>query len=78
MTPRFRFCPRGRERLCELDRILHKAYGAPEDLLGNQVNPLDEVIYIILSFQTDLARFKETWQNLKSVFPQFSSWTLRF
>ena len=72
MSPRFRFAPRGRERLRELDRLLHEAYGAPEGLLGNQVDPLDEAIYIILSFQTDLARFKETWQNLRSTFPRWS------
>jgi len=72
MTPRFRFAPRGREQLHELDDILHEAYGAPEGLLGNQLDPLDEAIYIILSFQTDLARFKETWQSLRSAFPRWS------
>src|SRR5438093_7387692 len=71
MTPRFRFAPHGRERLHELDRLLHEAYGAPEGLLGNQVDPLDEAIYIILSFQTDLPRFKETWQKLRSAFPRW-------
>jgi endonuclease III len=72
MIPSFRFAPHGRERLYELDRLLHEAYGAPEDLLGNQVDPLDEAIYIILSFQTDLSRFKETWQSLRSAFPRWS------
>lgn len=72
MIPRFRFAPHGRERLHELDRLLHEAYDAPEGLLGNQVDPLDEAIYIILSFQTDLARFKETWQSLRSAFPRWS------
>ncbi len=71
MTPHFRFAPHGRERLHELERLLHEAYGAPEGLLGNQVDPLDEAIYIILSFQTDLPRFKETWQNLRSAFPRW-------
>jgi endonuclease-3 len=52
-----------------LDPLLHDAYGAPELLLGNQVDPLDEAVYIILSFQTDLSRFKETWQTLRSAFP---------
>lgn len=72
MIPRFRFAPRGRERLHELERLLHEAYGAPEAMLGNQADPLDEAIYIILSFQTDLARFKETWQELRSVFPRWN------
>lgn len=41
-------------------------YGAPEADLGNQPDPLEEAIYIILSFQTDLARFKATWSRLRS------------
>ncbi len=72
MIPRFRFAPHGRERLKELDSLLQKAYGAPESVLGNQVDPLDEAVYIILSFQTDLARFKETWQRVRSTFPRWS------
>jgi endonuclease-3 len=70
--PRFRFAPDGRMRLHELDRLLDQAYGAPENLLGNKTDPLEEAIYIILSFQTDLARFKETWQRLRSKFPHLS------
>ena len=38
---------------------------------GTSPNPLDEVVYIILSFQTDLARFRETWRSLRSAFPQW-------
>jgi hypothetical protein len=72
MIPRFRFAPHGREGLHELERLLHQAYGEPEDRLGNQLDPLDEAIYIILSFQTDLRRFKETWQKLRSAFPRWS------
>lgn len=70
--PRFRFAPHGRVRLHELERLLDQSYGAPESLLGNQADPLDEAVYIILSFQTDLARFKETWQKLRSTFPRWS------
>jgi len=71
MTSRFRFAPGGRERLLLLDGLLDAAYGAPEALLGNQPKALDEVVYIILSFQTDLARFRETWRSLRSAFPQW-------
>ena len=71
MTSRFRFAPGGRERLRILDEHLDAAYGAPEALLGNQPNALDEAVYIILSFQTDLARFRETWRNLRSTFPKW-------
>ena len=72
MTRRFCFAPHGRERLDGLERLLHKAYRAPEHLLGNQADPLDEAIYIILSFQTDLHRFRETWQKLRAAFPRWS------
>ena len=71
MTSGFRFSPGGRERLLLLDDLLDAAYGAPEALLGNQPDALDEAIYIILSFQTDLARFRETWRNLRSTFPRW-------
>lgn len=69
MTLRFRFAPNGRERLHELERLLDETYGAPESLLGNQTEPLDEAVYIILSFQTDLPRFREVWQTLRETFP---------
>lgn len=71
MNVAFRLPPRAKQRLRELDRVLDRAYGAPESLLGNQSDPLDEALYIILSFQTDLARFKETWSELRSAFPRW-------
>ncbi len=71
MKSRFRFAPRGRERLLDLDSYLDDAYRAPESVLANQPHALDEAIYIILSFQTNLARFKETWQRLRSAFPRW-------
>lgn len=54
-----------RNRLAEIDRHLSAAYGAPESVLGNHEDALDEAIYIILSFQTDLPRAQETWSRLK-------------
>ena len=44
-------------RLREIDQLLAEAYGTPESTLDNKDDPLDEAIYIILSFQTDLKRF---------------------
>ena len=73
MSSGFRFAPGGRERLLLLDEILDSEYGAPEALLGNQPNVLDEVIYIILSFQTNLLRFQETWRSLRSAFPRWEN-----
>ncbi len=60
---------RARALLKQLDRALDAAYGAPEADLDNKQDPLDEAIYIILSFQTDLDRFKGVWRQLRQVFP---------
>ena len=54
-----------------LDRLLEEVHRASEILLGNQSDPLDEAVYIILSFQTDLARFKKTWRELRSAFARW-------
>jgi endonuclease III len=61
------------DRLVEIDEILQSSYGAPEAELGNKVDPLDEAIYIILSFQTDLARFSLTWSRLKTAYPRWNA-----
>lgn len=58
-----------RERLATIDGILEREYGTPEGDLGNKSDALDEAIYIILSFQTDLARFGATWSKLRRVYP---------
>lgn len=71
MSRGFRFSPDGRARLLHLDKLLEDAYGAPEALLGNHGDPLDETVYIILSFQTDLPRFQETWRELRAAFPSW-------
>ena len=58
-------------KLWELDRLLDCAYGAPVEHLNNKTDPLDESVYIILSFQTDIARTKTVWKELRST---FSTW----
>src|SRR6266542_4404475 len=65
--------PGAREGLAALDRVLEKAYGAPEADLGNMEDPLDEAIYIILSFQTDLPRSRSRWFALRSAYPTWES-----
>ncbi len=60
---------RARCVLRELDCVLDDVYGAPETILENKQDPLDEAIYIILSFQTDLDRFKCVWGQLRKAFP---------
>jgi endonuclease-3 len=63
---------RGASRLiAKIDRRLERAYGTPEAELGNKCDPLDEAIYIVLSFQTDLARFAGTWRRLRAA---YGSW----
>ena len=71
MKVKFRLAPGGRQRLLLLDYLLDVEYGAPEFVLGNHSNPLDEAIYIILSFQTGLQRCQETWKRLRSAYPQW-------
>jgi endonuclease III len=61
------------ERLAHIDAVLDAAYGTPEAELGNKPDPLDEAIYIILSFQTDLARFSSTWSSLRAAYPSWGA-----
>ena len=67
----FRLSRRARVKLEELDRVLDGFYGAPEDELDNKQDPLEEAVYIILSFQTDLDRFKQVWTQLRQAFPSW-------
>lgn len=61
------------ERLSRIDGILESAYGSPESELGNKRDPLDEAIYIILSFQTNLSRVKSTWSALRAAYPSWEA-----
>jgi endonuclease III len=72
-TIRFRLRSCVRHTLREFDGMLEAAYGTPEMVLGNKGDPLDEAIYIILSFQTDLDRFRLVWDELRAAFPTWES-----
>lgn len=48
---------------------LAAAYGTPEALLGNQDEPLDEAVFVILTFQTDIPRAQAVWARLRSRYP---------
>jgi endonuclease III len=61
------------KRLAQIDAVLEAAYGTPEADLGNKPDPLDEAIYIILSFQTNLARFSSTWSRLRAAYPSWDA-----
>jgi endonuclease III len=53
--------------------VLERSYRTPEADLGNKDDPLDEAIYIILSFQTDLPRFSLTWSALRAAYPSWDA-----
>src|SRR5262249_16008651 len=40
--------------------------------LGNKQNPLDELVYIILSLQTNESRYQEIYRSFKLRFPRWS------
>jgi endonuclease III len=71
MTTRSPLRPGAVERLVHIDAALDAAYGNPEAELGNKPDPLDEAIYIVLSFQTDLGRVRSTWSRLRAA---YSTW----
>jgi endonuclease III len=63
--------PGARRRLAAIDRRLARAYRTPLAALGNKADPLDEAIYIVLSFQTDVPRAMAIWTRLRR---HFRSW----
>lgn len=73
MTSSAPFVHRAAGRLTHIDALLDAAYGTPEAELANKPDPLDEAVYIILSFQTDLERFKATWARLRKAFPSWDA-----
>lgn len=61
-------CARNAKRRVErLAKTLESAYRTPD--LGNLEDPLDEAVFIILTYQTDLKRARTVWSLLKSTFP---------
>ena len=69
--PSIRLTKAAKHKLIEFDRLLDREYGAPFRELGNKSDPLDEAIYIILSFQTDVRRAQKVWRELSSAFPSW-------
>jgi endonuclease III len=51
-------------------RALARDYGNPR--LGNKSNPLDELVYIVLSTRTQDQTFRVAFANLKA---EFRSWS---
>ena len=59
-------------RVC---RALARAYGNPR--LGNKSNPLDELVYIILSTRAQDQAFRLTFTKLKASFPSWNAVRVR-
>ncbi len=55
----------------KISLTLERAYGSPRH--GNPRNPLDDLIYIILSTRTRDASFVSTFRALKSSFPSWNA-----
>lgn len=58
-----------RRRMARLSVALEREYGTPD--LGNVADPLDEAVYIITTYQTNLERAAEIWANLRARFPNW-------
>ena len=56
MKTRRALAAHGRRRLLALDTLIAGTYPNAEAALANKIDPLDEAVYIILSFQTDIER----------------------
>lgn len=72
MSHQLRLPRSAQERMRKLDERLEQAYHAPATVLGNKNDPLEEAIYIILSFQTNLNRFSAVWRRLRAVYPSWN------
>ncbi len=57
-------------RIASCSRILAQRYGNPRH--GNKRDPLDELVYIILSTRTNESVFRAIYQDLKRAFPSWN------
>lgn len=57
------------QRLNRITSILSNQYGTP--LLNNKLDPLDEIVFILLSEKTDEAKYTAAFDNLKARFPRW-------
>lgn len=72
LPPASEWCPDAlpiRAICCALER----EYGSPRH--GNPVDPLDDLIYVILSTRTQDRRFGETYRRVKEAFPSWDEVT---
>jgi endonuclease III len=60
-----------RGRLRRASRVLEATYGTPD--LGNLPDPLDEAVYILLTYQTDIPRARAVWASLRATFETWAA-----
>lgn len=60
---------RARRRMARVASLLAREYGTPD--LGNLPDPVDEAVYILLTYQTDVPRARQVWADLKA---RFAGW----
>ena len=58
-----------RRRIERIVDLLSGEYGSPD--LGNKADPIDEIVFIILSAKTDEQKYLRAYDNLRS---QIGSW----
>jgi DNA (cytosine-5)-methyltransferase 1 len=58
------------QRATRVTLLLAAQYKSP--ILGNKTDPLDELIFILLSEKTDETKYVKAFENLKARFPQWS------
>ena len=56
-------------RMSRLRKRLEREYGTPD--LGNLPDPLEEAVFILLTYQTDIPRARAVWTALRS---RFGTW----
>jgi endonuclease III len=60
-------------RLARIDKSLDGLYPEGERSLDNKAAPLDEAVFIILTFQTDVPRAQITWNALRAKYPRWDA-----
>ncbi len=60
-----------RRRMARIAQLLAKTYETPD--LGNVEDPLDEAVYILLTYQTDIPRARQVWTALRRAFPSWQA-----
>lgn len=71
LAPAWQQVSRARRKIRRLAILLEGADGTPD--LGNYTDPLDEAVYILLTYQTDIARAQKVLAALKAAFPSWQA-----